>query len=58
MATASSKCLRNTNQKIPREISASNIKPFSTYVQKTLGGGGGGALTPGSDRIKVFANFK
>ena len=45
MARVFSKCLRNTNQKIPRknfrkshETSASSIKPFSSYA-KTLPGG-------------------
>ena len=51
MATVFSKCLQNTqNFRKSHEISASNIKPFSSYAQETTWGGGG-TFPPGLDRV-------
>ena len=64
MATAFSKCLQNTNQKIPHKILGKvirfqppNIKPCSSYARKkkTWGGGGGAEEVPAP--ISTFENF-
>ena len=61
MVTAFSKCLRSTNQKFSHKILGKVMKfqpltVFKLCTKKTLGGGGGHKVTPGSDGVKVDAH--